>query len=191
MERKSWCIWSHHEIPNIYNTISFNWWKRAICWVPGEQETSSSIKTNTINLFSKKDSEIRQKELFDYCKSYFLEYFTENMLSALKDGFQGFMMTEMIERLARKLNIFSREFLSFSMFVSSRWWSNKILYIIEYCFEYIIVRTSSRNEFHWTSNLAQCSSTFDYRRWKTTKEASTRNKFELMFIIFSAGNLLF
>jgi pumilio family protein 6 len=49
---------------------------------------------------SKKDAEIRQQELFDYCKSYFLEYFTGNILSTLKDGFKGFMMTEMMDRLS-------------------------------------------------------------------------------------------
>jgi pumilio family protein 6 len=49
---------------------------------------------------SKKDAEIRQRELFDYCKSYFLEYFTGNILSTLKDGFKGFMMTEMMDRLS-------------------------------------------------------------------------------------------
>ena len=54
-------------------------------------------------LFSKKDPEIRQSELFDYCKSYFLEYFTENIPTTLKDGFKGFMMTEMMERLTRRI----------------------------------------------------------------------------------------
>lgn len=54
---------------------------------------------------SKKDAEIRQRELFDYCKSYFLDYFTNNILSTLKDGFKGFMLTEVIERLSRKLVI--------------------------------------------------------------------------------------
>ena len=49
--------------------------------------------------FSKKDSEVRQRELFDFCKSYFLEYFAEHMDSTIKDGFQGFMMTETIDRL--------------------------------------------------------------------------------------------
>jgi pumilio family protein 6 len=49
---------------------------------------------------SKKDAETRQRELFDYCKSYFLEYFTGNILSTLKDGFKGFMMTEMMDRLS-------------------------------------------------------------------------------------------
>ena len=59
------------------------------------QLMKSSDKLNT----SKKDADIRQRELFEYCKSYFLEYFTGNILSTLKDGFKGFMMTEMIERL--------------------------------------------------------------------------------------------
>lgn len=54
------------------------------------------------SFISKKDAEIRQRELFEYCKSYFLDYFTANALATLKDGFQGFMMTEMIERLSRK-----------------------------------------------------------------------------------------
>jgi len=58
------------------------------------------MKTSDALNTSKKDSDIRQRELFDYCKSYFLEYFTENILSTLKDGFKGFMMTEMIERLS-------------------------------------------------------------------------------------------
>lgn len=52
---------------------------------------------------SKKDAVVRQSELFDYCKSYFLEYFTNNILTTLKDGFKGFMMTEMIERLPRRI----------------------------------------------------------------------------------------
>ncbi|CAF1418241.1 unnamed protein product [Rotaria sordida] len=64
-------------------------------------KTSDSLST------SKKDSEIRQRELFEYCKSYFLEYFTTNILSTLKDGFQGFMMTEMIERLSPDDNLSS------------------------------------------------------------------------------------
>jgi len=54
--------------------------------------------SDTLNT-SKKDSNIRQQELFDYCKSYFLEYFIGNILSTLKDGFKGFMMTEMMEKL--------------------------------------------------------------------------------------------
>lgn len=62
------------------------------------QLMKTSDKLNT----SKKDSDIRQKELFDYCKTYFIEYFNENILSTLKDGFKGFMLTEMIERLTRK-----------------------------------------------------------------------------------------
>jgi len=59
------------------------------------QLMKSSDKLNT----SKKDADIRQRELFEYCKSYFLEYFTGNILSTFKDGSKGFMMTEMIERL--------------------------------------------------------------------------------------------
>ena len=58
---------------------------------------------SSIHFLSKKDPEIRQRELFDFCKSYFLEYFTTNILPTLRDGFKGFMMTEMIERLSRKL----------------------------------------------------------------------------------------
>ncbi|CAF3188231.1 unnamed protein product [Rotaria sp. Silwood2] len=57
-------------------------------------KTSDSLNT------SKKDPDVRQRELFEYCKSYFLEYFTANSLTTLKDGFRGFMMTEMIERLS-------------------------------------------------------------------------------------------
>jgi len=58
------------------------------------------MKTSDTLATSKKDPEIRQHELFDYCKSYFLEHFTENTLAALKDGFKGFIMAEMIERLS-------------------------------------------------------------------------------------------
>jgi pumilio family protein 6 len=61
------------------------------------------MKTSDALNTSKKDADIRQKELFDYCKSYFLEYFTENILSTLKDGFKGFMMTEMMDRLSRRM----------------------------------------------------------------------------------------
>jgi len=67
-------------------------------------------------LISKKDSDIRQRELFDYCKSYFLEYFTGNILLTLKDGFKGFMMTEMIERLSRKIFYLFRIY-SYSIFL--------------------------------------------------------------------------
>ncbi|CAF3760439.1 unnamed protein product, partial [Rotaria magnacalcarata] len=65
------------------------------------------MKTSDALNTSKKDSEIRQRELFEYCKSYFLEYFTSNTLATLKDGFQGFMMTEMIERLSPEDNLSS------------------------------------------------------------------------------------
>jgi len=58
------------------------------------------MKTSDALNTSKKDAEIRQRELFDYCKSYFLEYFTTNILATLNDGFKGFMLTEMIERLS-------------------------------------------------------------------------------------------
>ncbi|CAF0895647.1 unnamed protein product [Adineta steineri] len=60
------------------------------------QLMKSSDKLNT----SKKDADIRQRELFDFCKSYFLEFFTTNILFSLKDGFHGFMMTEMIAKLS-------------------------------------------------------------------------------------------
>ncbi|CAF4524814.1 unnamed protein product [Rotaria socialis] len=65
------------------------------------------MKTSDALNTSKKDPEIRQRELFEYCKSYFLEYFTSNTLATLKDGFQGFMMTEMIERLSPEDNLSS------------------------------------------------------------------------------------
>jgi len=58
------------------------------------------MKTSDALNTSKKDADVRQRELFDYCKSYFLEYFTGNILSTLKDGFKGFMMTEMMDRLS-------------------------------------------------------------------------------------------
>lgn len=63
------------------------------------------MKTSDTLSTSKKDSEIRQRELFDFCKSFFLNYFTEHIDSTIKDGFQGFMMTEMIERLTADDNL--------------------------------------------------------------------------------------
>lgn len=40
--RKCWCTSSLLETPNIYNTISFNWWKPATVWIRGT--TDGSIK---------------------------------------------------------------------------------------------------------------------------------------------------
>ncbi|CAF5142481.1 unnamed protein product [Rotaria sp. Silwood1] len=70
-----------------------------------QYELVQLMKTSDALNTSKKDSEIRQNELFEYCKSYFLEYFTNNILATLKDGFRGFMMTEMIERLSSDDNL--------------------------------------------------------------------------------------
>lgn len=63
------------------------------------------MKTSDALSTSKKDAEIRQSELFDFCQSYFLEYFTNNVLTTFKDGFKGFIMTEMIERLSPTVDL--------------------------------------------------------------------------------------
>jgi len=60
---------------------------------------------DTLNT-SKKDPLIRQKELFDYCKKYFIEYICKNIATCLKDGFKGFIMAEVLGKVDDNMNVF-------------------------------------------------------------------------------------
>lgn len=151
-----------------------------IVWVLGKINVHFwKIIRKIISLLSKKDPNIRQKELLDFCKDYFLEYFSENITSMLKDGFKGYMMVELIERLSGKLfkRWFCKTLSNLNWIYSGRWFV-KILHIIEFGFEWFVVGTSSRRKLDWTSNCAQCSTPFNHRWRETTKLEWTDVKFD-------------